>query len=155
MKTSFQPYEGTKPYIFVSYAHKDKARVMSLLDALNLAGYRVWYDKGIQAGLSWAESLAEHIIRCAVFMPFISLAFADSMNCYDETSYAWYKQKAIVPVYLDDVKLPPRLDMAFYELQHLRLSDYRDADAFALTLDMESAFAPCKDTPELHSQEAS
>ena len=93
MNASFQPYEGTKPYIFISYAHKDGIRVRSLLETLHSAGYRIWYDNGIQAGKNWADSLAEHIMKCAVFMPLLSLAFADSFNCHDETVYARKKSE--------------------------------------------------------------
>ena len=35
-------YEGYKPYIFVSYAHADKA-ALQMIDALVKIGYRVYY----------------------------------------------------------------------------------------------------------------
>ena len=34
----FQLYEGGEPYIFVSYARKDKSRVFPFLEALQQAG---------------------------------------------------------------------------------------------------------------------
>ena len=44
------PYKGTKPYVFVSYAHEDRLRVLPVLRLLQLAKCRVWYDDGIRAG---------------------------------------------------------------------------------------------------------
>lgn len=157
MKTSFEPYEGAEPYIFVSYAHKDAEQVIPLLNALNLAGYRVWYDNGIQAGKRWADSLAEHIIGCAVFMPFISPAFADSVNCYDEAAYARTKSREIFPVYLEErVALPPGLDMAFHPIQWRKLSDYNgNANRFIRSLENEDILKPCHRTNDAEKASAS
>ena len=41
------PYIGEKPYIFVSYAHKDSEVVMRAIALLQQSGFRVWYDEGI------------------------------------------------------------------------------------------------------------
>ena len=48
-------YEGPEPFIFISYARKDKDTVFPLLDALCSAGYHIWYDAGIQAGEDWKK----------------------------------------------------------------------------------------------------
>ena len=153
MKTSFKPYEGAEPYIFMSYARNDNVRAHSLFNALRRAGYRVWYDGGLEAGINWVNSLAEHIVGCAVFMPLISSAFADSVFCRDEIMYALDKKRAILPVYLEkDVALPPGLEMSLSIYQSLKCPD---AATFALMLDAEMSCAPCKDEPETLSQEAS
>ena len=44
MKTLLRPYEGTQPYIFVSYAHKNDAAVLEIIGTLQSRGFRVWYD---------------------------------------------------------------------------------------------------------------
>mgnify|MGYP006225278173 CR=1 FL=1 len=38
----FEAYDGNEPFIFISYAHKDSARVFKEISALNYAGYHVW-----------------------------------------------------------------------------------------------------------------
>lgn len=43
-------YSGNEPYIFVSYAHKDSQIVVPILEQMQSAGFRFWYDKGIEAG---------------------------------------------------------------------------------------------------------
>ena len=100
MKYSFQPYEGTDPYIFVSYSHQDHKKVVSLLEALNRAGYRVWYDVGIRPGTRWTDSVAEHIAGCAVFIPLHSHASIYSDLCRDEIHFARHEKRVIIPVYL-------------------------------------------------------
>ena len=40
-------YEGTEPYIFISYAHKNTDQVIPIISVLQNRGFRVWYDAGI------------------------------------------------------------------------------------------------------------
>ena len=146
MKPGFQPYEGPEPYIFVRYSAEDTEQVIPLLDALNRAGYRVWYYR-IQAGSRYDDVVAEHILRCGVFLLLLSHASVNSDDCYEETSYARHKKKTIVPVYLEAVELPPGLELRLHSIQHMKLSDYGGAEHFALSLKGEDAFAPCKAAP--------
>ena len=141
-----EPYDGREPYIFISYARTNGERVTPLLDVLSGTGYRVWYDKGIQAGEYWTKTLAEKINGCAVFCPLFSEAFNASRFCFDETNYAYRKNKVIVPVYLEKME-QESLD-EFYQFlggrQDLRLHQYANATEFAERLGREQAFAPCK-----------
>lgn len=141
-----EPYEGQEPYIFTSYARKDWKRVKPFLDALSDAGYRVWYDAGIQAGADWLDTLLEKVENCAVFCPLFSEAFKDSYYCSEETKWAYRKQKIIVPLHLE--KMTPDGLPRLYELlqgrQDLRLYEYADAAQFAERLGRERAFALCK-----------
>ena len=140
-----EPYEGREPYIFISYARKDKAQVLPYLDALSGAGYRVWYDKGIKAGEHWTETLVEKVEACAVFCPLFSEAFNASRFCFEETDYAYRKDKPIVPAYLEELK-PDDLRPLYRLLgsrQHLRLDDCNPAQ-FVESLKEQQIFEPCK-----------
>ena len=44
-------YEGNESYIFISYAHKDAARVLPVIAALSRDRFRLWYDAGIEADM--------------------------------------------------------------------------------------------------------
>ena len=54
-------YQGHEPYIFISYSHSDSDAALKIIKALSEAGFRVWYDNGIEAGTEWPEYIAE---RC-------------------------------------------------------------------------------------------
>ena len=43
-------YEGDENYIFVSYCHQDKDRVLPVIKRLSENGARIWYDRGIHPG---------------------------------------------------------------------------------------------------------
>lgn len=94
MRTLLRPYEGTQPYIFVSYAHKNDAAVLEIIGTLQSRGFRVWYDEGIEAGSEWPESIASHLERAQLVLAFLSPAYLQSDNCRKEMHYALTKKKA-------------------------------------------------------------
>ena len=141
-----EPYEGTEPYIFMSYARKDWERVKPFLDALSNAGYRLWWDKGISAGADWLDTLLEKVEKCAVFCPLFSEAFTDSRYCLFETAWAYQKtDKTIVSLYLDSLEKDNlgRLYQHLRKFQELRLYDLTPAQ-FVEGLERETMFAPCR-----------
>ena len=93
-----KPYEGDRDYIFVSYSHRDSARVFPLIEALNASGYRVWYDEGIDPGTEWPESIADHLARCCVCLAFISPNSVNSLNCRREINFALSRSKGFLSV---------------------------------------------------------
>ena len=56
-----KPYEGSEPYIFISYAHADREDVFAVLSELYARGYRIWFDEGITPGSEWPENIAQHL----------------------------------------------------------------------------------------------
>ena len=142
-----EAYEGREPYIFISYARVDDAKVTPLLEALSSAGYRIWYDAGIQSGADWLEVLLGKVAACEVFCPLFSEAFKDSHYCYEETEWAYQKRKTIVPVYLEELT-PDGLRLFYQRLlqsrQTLRLCDCANAAEFVERLGREQAFMSCK-----------
>lgn len=111
MKTLLRPYEGTQPYIFVSYAHKNDAAVLEIIGALQSRGFRVWYDEGIEAGSEWPESIASHLERAQLVLAFLSPAYLQSDNCRKEMHYALTKKKPVINVYLEQTELSPGMEM--------------------------------------------
>ena len=77
-------YQGNEPYIFISYAHKDRDRVLPIIEGLQARGFRVWFDAGINAGderseiLAWPETLADRITECRYMLPMLSEAAVNS-----------------------------------------------------------------------------
>ncbi len=50
MERPFPAYEGSEPYIFVSYSHEDAAAVYPEIEWLRQQGVNIWYDEGISPG---------------------------------------------------------------------------------------------------------
>lgn len=123
-------YEGDKPYIFISYAHKNSDKVLPAIQALEEVGYPVWYDAGIQVGTEWPEYIAQHLLGCALVIAFISKESIESPNCRQEIVYALDKRKHIITVHLDEERLPPGMEMqlnlcqALLAYKHSTVEDY-------------------------------
>ena len=112
-----KPYSGKEPYIFVSYAHKDKSRVMPVLQMLCRRGFRVWYDEGIDPGTEWDDYIAEHVYSCGCMVAFMSANYVASDNCRDELNFARDLQKERLLIYLEETTLPMGMAMRLNRLQ--------------------------------------
>ena len=93
-------YNGNRPYIFISYAHKDAAKVVPLISAMQEHGFRVWYDREIEGGNEWRNYTKNHLKNCSVFMVFVSHNSMASKECLDEIEYAKRHDKTAVMVFL-------------------------------------------------------
>lgn len=102
MSSLFQPYEGKRPYIFISYPHKESDTVVETIRILHDKRYRMWYDEGIPAGSDWPANIARHMQECEAVICFVSDHFLKSPNCFSEIRAAVHLKKTILVVYLDD-----------------------------------------------------
>lgn len=112
-KKQYRVYNGGEPYGFISYAHKDAARVLPVIAALSRDRFRLWYDAGIEAGDNWPEVVADHLRRAGAVVFFLSRRFLHSQNCVREVHYAVDQRKPMIAVYLEHVELPSDLAMQF------------------------------------------
>ena len=78
-------------YIFVSYRHEDKARVLPIVHQLHRAGYRVWCDEELHSGHAFSREIMEKLGGSFVIMPFLSEAYLASKFCKKElrTAKEW------------------------------------------------------------------
>jgi len=140
------PYEGSKPYIFISYAHKDAERVLPIIEALAKSGFRVWYDAGIEVGTEWPEYIAGHLKKCAAMLAFVSHAFDVSHNCRREINYAINKQKSIITVYLEKFEMSDGMELQLGTLQSAFYYRHSGVSSFCRELSTAEMLAPCRDT---------
>ncbi|MBR0282042.1 MAG: toll/interleukin-1 receptor domain-containing protein [Oscillibacter sp.] len=138
--------EQFQPYIFVSYAREDKNRVIPFLKALQQAGYRIWYDAGIQPGEKWNRAIATHIKNCAACLAFISAHSSASKYCDREIQFVDQNEKRIVPLFLDeDVNFEDiGTEMIVTTIQSLKLSDCPSPQDLLERLENQPDFRACK-----------
>lgn len=130
-RCAFTPYEGKKPYIFVSYAHKDSHLVFPILEELDRQGYRVWYDDGIAPGSEWPENIAQHLDGCSVTLAFISPNSIASANCRREVTFALSKHKPFLGIVLEPTEMSLGMEMQLSAQQCIMKYTYTsDADFF-------------------------
>ena len=115
MENLLDPYEGYQSYGFVSYSHKDSKKVFAIIQRLQSAGFKIWYDKNPEWGNTHfnymdnrLDCVDERIINCKYFIAFHSKNSAKSERCKYETSFArnQFVNKKLYSVYLEEVELP-------------------------------------------------
>lgn len=122
-------YNGTEPFIFVSYAHKDCDVVWPIITKMREDGYRVWYDDGIEPGTEWDEFIAGKISDSSFFVAFISENYLDSGNCKDELNFARDKVDNKLLVYISEVILPQGMEMRLGRIQAIEAFKLIDSDS--------------------------
>lgn len=146
-------YEGREPYIFVSYSHKDDARVWPVIEGLQARGMRVWYDQGIECGSHWDEEIFEHLSGCACVVAFITNNFLASENCKDEISYAKDERKGPFIVFLDKLELSGMMKYRYGRIQALSLPQFESLQSMLDTLCQTQTMACCMGGEQSFSSE--
>ncbi len=147
-------YEGTDPYVFISYAHADSARVVPLLEELRRRGLRVWYDAGIEAGTEWPEYIAEHLLGCGCVVAFITQAALDSKNCRQEINFAIDEDKPLLAAYLEECTPTAGMRMRLNSLQAIYRPRHASDTAFLDALCQAAMVQPCLDRRAVDSLSA-
>lgn len=119
-------YEGSEPYIFVSYSHRDSRFVHRVISHLQGKGYRVWFDGGIEVGSEWIEYIASHLDKCECVLTFISKEFVASDNCKRELNFALELKKKLLCVYVEDVNLSAGMRMQLGLTQAMYRKHFRE-----------------------------
>ncbi|MBR0352568.1 MAG: toll/interleukin-1 receptor domain-containing protein [Oscillospiraceae bacterium] len=125
-----RPYEGSEPYMFISYSHKDSDKVLPLLHMLKDAGFRFWYDEGIDPGTEWPESIATHLEKSKVCLSFISPEYVLSNNCRREVNFALSRNLDYLSVILEPTAMSAGMEMQISSYMSLLAYRYPSREEF-------------------------
>ncbi len=118
MQTKFEAYIGKEPYLFVSYSHRDTAKVYPILDALYDRKYRLWYDESCETGNDFRDELRQRIEQCEAVLLFVSESSMSSPFCGMEIIVARENNKRLYPIYLDSAQVPPAFQILLSNTHH-------------------------------------
>ena len=113
----------TKPYIFISYSHKNTEALTPIVNELIKRGYRLWYDDGIHLGEEWPETVANYLKNAYCVLFLVSQSFCLSKNCRREVNYAIDKDKDMFAIYIEDCERSPGLEMQLGTIQSYTISN--------------------------------
>lgn len=145
-----EPYSGSDPYIFISYAHKDSNTVLPLIQALQEQDVRIWFDEGIEAGTEWPEYIAERLENSCCVIAFLSEAFTESQNCRREINFSIDLKKEIMAVYLEEVALSPGMRLQLSPVPALHRKNYRAEKELVKALLETDTVIRCKIKPRMN-----
>ena len=115
--------------VFISYAAKDRDRVLGLVKRLRDAGVTVWIDQaGIDVSTMWSQEIVNAIRDCKVMLLSISPHSTESENVVKELALASERKKPIIPVYLEPADIPGTMEYQLAGIQRVEyFADNEDA----------------------------
>ncbi len=93
--------------VFLSYAHRDEARVRPIALALTNAKHEVFWDRDLRAGDSWPKVLHSKVLGAQCVVVAWTMESLESQYVLLEARLAMDNGR-FLPVLLDDVVLPER-----------------------------------------------
>ncbi len=112
------------PHVFISYARADVTNALDLASQLRAHGFSVWIDQGSIGGAkNWATEIVEAIDHCSTFLCLLSPHSLASPNVAKELHLASEKQKNILPIVIEKVKLPSNFEYSLAGLQRVQYED--------------------------------
>ena len=128
--------------IFISYARADRPRAERLAQALERAGWSVWWDREIPPGRSFDEVIEEalSLARCVIVL--WSDASIRSEWVKTEASEA-AQRRILVPILADDARIP----LEFRRIQAAVIGDWRDLEGNEGWAHLCDAVAALVDSP--------
>ncbi|MCR5256930.1 MAG: TIR domain-containing protein [Desulfovibrio sp.] len=69
-----------RPYIFVSYKHKDCGCIIDFINEIRRRGYNCFYDKYIQKGAQWRQYIEKTLCESNIFIVFYSDTIKSEIN---------------------------------------------------------------------------
>jgi hypothetical protein len=95
---------------FISYSRINKEFALKLALELRSSGFDIWLDQlDIPTGSRWDDEVEQALEDCEIFMVILTPASSTSSNVKDEIGYAIDTGKRILPILLEDAKVPLRL----------------------------------------------
>ena len=83
-----EPYEGSKPYLFISYCHEDERLLEEMISLFDQERIRYWYDSGMYSGAFWRRLITEHLKNASACLFLCTSASCRSENVMDELEFA-------------------------------------------------------------------
>jgi predicted ATPase/Flp pilus assembly protein TadD len=96
--------------VFVSYASRDRARVLEIVERLEAEGISVWLDRDrIEGGANYGAEIVDGIKGCKVLAIMCTAAAVRSRNVKQEIQLAWKYERPYLPLLLDRVEFPEEI----------------------------------------------
>lgn len=93
--------------VFISYKAEDRRRIQPLVQALQLEGYRVWWDQHIGTGDEWRQTIERQLdaTKCVIVAWSTRSVGPEGQFVRDEATRA-QQRRVYVPIMIDDVRIP-------------------------------------------------
>jgi hypothetical protein len=135
--------------VVISYASKDREKVMAFVQRLLDLNVHVWIDYGnIDGALLWGQEIVEAIEGSKVLILMASESSVASPNVVKEVTLASENKKHILPLHLEPIAIPKSLKWHLAGIQHIELFSGNDESNFrAIVRSLERLGVKIEATP--------
>lgn len=100
----------SNPFIFLSYSRSDSEIALKITRNIQDFGGNIWLDQlHISGGDRWDKAIEDALEKSTHLIVLLSPASIDSYNVMDEVSYAIEEKKTLIPLLIENCKIPFRL----------------------------------------------
>lgn len=141
-----QSYEGDKPFVFISYSHRDSDVVYPFISKLQKF-VNVWFDDGIHLGVDFNDDIISHIKKCEVFLFIATEGSLESEYCRKEIRFAAQaKHKNVINIITSEKELADWFVFEYGSIQNFNLYKFKDYEIASQELIQKAPdwFKPCK-----------
>ncbi len=113
-------------YIAILYCHADKERVVEMVDNLLENGYRIWYEKWLNAKTEWTTVAERGLKGCRAGMAVLSNSAVATHGFRQRLNFLMRKKKPFFCVYLEplsDISVGMKLQLEQAEKQEVLLRE--------------------------------
>lgn len=107
---AIDPYEGSSPFIFLSYSRGDAATALPLAQAIRRAGVRLWWDVALVAGSPFKQKIEQKLRQSSATIVILAASSLEEGKpqewVYQESALSAELGRELVPVRTDDTPLP-------------------------------------------------
>jgi hypothetical protein len=128
--------------VFLSYARTDRNLAYAISRELKKAGFDVWDDKSIEAGIDWAEGIKNALHRCNSMIALLNEHSFSSSYVREELEHAFFDERykyRLLPVLIggESDSVFSRLPWVLMKLQVLRIPTVKSPEIVAKKITQE------------------
>ena len=115
-------------HLFISYAHADQEIAFQISKALKKSGIEVWIDNSIVGGQVWTNDIARAIRTAKAILLVGSSRSLTRPIVKKEIYFAVDENKPILPVFIENTKIPDDLKLHLSGLHFLYINKFPPKD---------------------------
>jgi hypothetical protein len=123
-RTTARRLRGLRQFLFVACVPEDETRLRPILDLIERDGHVLWIDHAhLPSGPSYARDAVATLRACRAMLVFCSAAAYGAGTIRGEIVTAFKLDKPIVPILLDDARMPDALSFYLGRWPAIRMDD--------------------------------
>ena len=127
-------------YIYISFAHDDGEKALSLIQDMKNAGFRIFYDDG-----SGSRKAHERLENSEVILLLLSNHFIKSSSCRKELNFALENQRSVIAAHLEDTEMVYDKKLQLIDVQHFYVHQYTTMSDFIEDVGKNKSLQICRE----------